>query len=151
MKTNYLFPAILIALMTTHTMANASTASLKEQREQVVHAYVNYLGKADYQNITKLFDASGTVMSTSRGSANAQEFFYAFLPNVESSATEFHQAFASTTDNNRLAARFHYNFKLTDGEVGSGEYVDEFIFANNSAKLSKVYMFENLKFIQEND
>jgi len=31
-------------------------------------------------------------------------------------------------------------------ETGDGEYVDEFVFANNSAKLLAVYMFENLKF-----
>ena len=34
--------------------------------------------------------------------------------------------------------------------MGDGEYVDEFIFENNSAKLISVYMFENLKFKSSN-
>lgn len=29
--------------------------------------------------------------------------------------------------------------------MGDGEYVDEFIFAPDSTKLTQVYMFENLK------
>ena len=50
------------------------------------------------------------------------------------------------TDQNRFAARFHFKFKLKDGEEGNGEYIDEFVFTEHSTKLSAVYMFENLKF-----
>ncbi len=125
---------------------NYSSSDLEAERDRVVHQYILDLGQADYQGISALFEEGGTVVSTSQGNVNAKDFFYSFLPNVESAITEFHQAFVNNVDNNRYAARFHFNFKLKDGETGDGEYVDEFIFVNNSAKLASVYMFENLKF-----
>ena len=127
-----------------------SSSDLNAQRDQVVRQYILDLERADYQGISALFGEGGTVISTSRGNVNAKDFFYAFLPNIESATTEFHQAFISNVDNNRYAARFHFSFKLKDGEMGDGEYVDEFIFGNNSAKLTSVYMFENLKFNVKN-
>jgi len=43
-------------------------------------------------------------------------------------------------------ARFFFSFDMKDGYKGHGEYVDEFVFVNNSSKLAAVYMFENLNF-----
>ena len=101
---------------------------------------------ADAEGISALFEEGGTVISTSRGNVNANDFFHGFLPEIESASTEFHQSFINNVDNNSYAARFHFKFKLKDGETGEGEYIDEFEFSNNSAKLISVYMFENLKF-----
>ena len=130
--------------------AYSSSDDLNSEREQVVRQYILDLQKADYRAISELFGQEGTVISTSRGNVKAKDFFYSFLPNIESATTELHQVFVNNVDNNRLAARFHFNFKLKDGEIGDGEYVDEFLFVNNSKKLSSVYMFENLKFNQKN-
>ncbi len=123
-----------------------SSSNLGVEREQIIHCYITDLEKADYQGISALFNKKGTVVSTTRGRINAKNFFYSFLPTVKSAVTEFHQAFISNKDPNRYAARFHFSFTLKDGEKGDGEYVDEFLFANNSKKLISVYMFENLKF-----
>ena len=122
---------------------------LREARHQVVAQYITNLKNADYKNMVQLFEKNGFVISTSRGKVNAKDFFYSFLPEVESATTETHQVFAEELDSNRLAARFHFTFKLKDGEKGEGEYVDEFIFTPNSSKLTAVYMFENLKFVNE--
>jgi hypothetical protein len=130
----------------TMVIAGSAYAGLNDAREQVVTQYLTDLAKADYVDIANLFEENGIVMSTSRGAVNAREFFYAFLPNVQSAATEQHQLFTGKTDTNRLAARFHLAYQLKDGEQGEGEYMDEFVFSANSAKLAAVYMFENIKF-----
>jgi hypothetical protein len=140
MKLNYSF--LLILAISTPAWAS----SLIEEREQVIHQYVTDLQQADYQNISNLFIDGGTVISTSKGPINAKDFFYGFLPEIESAQTELHQALISGTDYNRLAARFKFSFQLKNGETSTGEYVDEFLFANNSTKLVQVAMFENLKF-----
>lgn len=121
-------------------------SSLLELRKEVIMHYIDDLQQADYKNISALFEKNGTVVSTSRGKVNAKEFFYAFLPEIASATTELHQTFVSDVDQNRFGARFHFNFTLKDGEKGNGEYVDEFVFADNSSLLTAVYMFENLKF-----
>lgn len=135
--------SFLLIVMSNYAIA---ASDLNLERDQVVRQYILDLERADYQGISALFENGGTVVSTSRGNINAKDFFYSFLPNIESATTEFHQAFTSNVDNNRYAARFHFSFKLKDGETGDGEYVDEFIFGTNSAKLTSVYMFENLRF-----
>ena len=126
------------------------SSDLNVERDQVVRQYILDLERADYQAISALFEEGGTVVSTSKGNLNAKDFFYSFLPNIQSATTEFHQAFISNVDNNRYAARFHFSFKQKDSETDDGEYLDEFIFSNNSAKLTSVYMFENLKFNVKN-
>ncbi|MGL5742022.1 MAG: hypothetical protein ACRCXC_05475 [Legionella sp.] len=103
-----------------------SISSFKMAREETVKEYILDLPKEDYQGISELFEENGQVISTSKGKVNAKEFFYSFLPEIESANTEFHQFFINNTDTNRYAARFHFNFKLRDGEQGDGEYVDEF-------------------------
>lgn len=139
----FIFAASFITLITPHYVFAAPSCISKEE---VAKRYLLDLAKADYKDIVRLFDKNGFVISTSRGKVNAKEFFYAFLPNVESAKTELHQIFTSQSDANRITARFHLTYQLKDGEKGNGEYVDEFIFDANSHKLSAVYMFENLKF-----
>jgi len=154
---------ILLGLAASITLMNCASAAqanasiplkntsslLQDERMQVVKQYIIDLQKADYKDITRLFEKNGIVVSTSRGKVNAKDFFYAFLPNIQLASTQLNQTFMSDSDGNRMAARFHFIFKLKDGEEGSGEYVDEFVFSNNSSKLSSVYMFENLKFKNE--
>ncbi len=149
-KISYIY--LLIIALSNYAIAGQgySSSELNVEREQVIRQYITALERADYQGISALFGKEGTVVSTSRGSVNAKDFFYVFLPNIESATTEFHHAFISNVDNNRYAARFHFSFKLKDGETGDGEYIDEFLFSNNSTKLVSVYMFENLKFNVKN-
>lgn len=125
-------------------------SDLQANREHIMHQYILDLAKANSEDIISLFEENGTVISTSRGLMSAHDFFLAFLPSIASATTEVHQTFVNPTDTNRIAARFHFNFVLKDGETGDGEYVDEFVFAKNSSKLSQVAMFENLKFNPNN-
>ena len=149
-KISYLF-LLLIALGKYATAGeDYSSSNLNVERSQVVRQYIADLEKADYRGISELFNEEGTVVSTSRGNVDAKDFFYSFLPNIVSASTELHQTFISNSDNKRYAARFHFTFKLKDGEIGDGEYIDEFLFNNNSTKLVSVYMFENLKFNVKN-
>ena len=151
MKINLKKSIFLLAItIGNNVMAGSDPVNLNLQREQVISEYILDLGKAEPQGITALFVEDGTVISTSQGNVLAHDFFYSFLPNIEYANTEVHQTFLSKGDGNHYAARFHFDFKLKDGEVGDGEYVDEFIFENNSAKLISVYMFENLKFKSPN-
>lgn len=129
--------------------AQPTEIQLKEAREKIVKQYILDLQKADYKDITQLFEKNGMVISTSQGKVDAKEFFYSFLPSISSASTELHQYYVGETDQNRTTARFHFSFELKDGEKGEGEYMDEFIFSKNSTKLIAVYMFENLKMTNE--
>ena len=147
MKKSQLILALsaLFTLTTTYAVSHGVDA-LQDKREQVARRYIADLQAADYEDIASLFTKNGIVISTTRGEVNAKEFFYSFLPNIDSATTDLHQVFINTNDPGRFAARFHFTFKLKDGEQGNGEYVDEFVFADNSLQLKAVYMFENLKF-----
>jgi len=138
--------SVAILTLAQGVEATQSKDTLPFARESIVKRYLNNLQKADYQNMTQLFEKGGIVISTSRGKVDAKEFFYAFLPDLVSAHTELHHYFVSATDANRVAVRFHFSFKLKDGEVGQGEYIDEFVFSPHSDKLAAVYMFENIKF-----
>lgn len=137
-----------VGLMTSLTTvaSNNPAPTLNEARTEVVNRYVADLASANLQDIISLFDANGKVVSTSKGSMNAKEFFYAFLPEIKEAITVINQTFMGVTDTNRMAVRFHFTFKLKDGETGEGEYIDEFVFKNNSVQLSEVIMFENNKY-----
>ena len=145
MKIKFIISLLFVVAYSHSAMADQNS-NLEKDREQVISRYVLDLQKADYQDITSLFTKEGMVVSTSRGNINAKDFFYSFLPNITTATTELHQLFSSDQDNNVRAARFHFGFKLKDGEAGQGEYVDEFTFMDKSAMLVKVAMFENLKF-----
>lgn len=146
-KQKTLISLLLIALGNNGMAAQSMpSVDLSAAREQIIHQYINDLGAANDDDVSALFAQNGVVVSTSRGTVNAADFFHSFLPNIGSATTEFHQAFIGHVDPNRYAARFHFRFALKDGETGDGEYVDEFLFADNSSKLLSVYMFENLLF-----
>lgn len=137
-----------VGLMTSFTAvaSNIPSPTLNEARIEIVNRYVDDLASANINDIVSLFDANGKVVSTSKRSMNAKEFFYAFLPEIKEATTVINQTFLGVTDNNRLAVRFHFTFKLKDGETGEGEYIDEFVFKENSTQLSEVIMFENNKY-----
>ncbi|OGT45131.1 MAG: hypothetical protein A3E83_07590 [Gammaproteobacteria bacterium RIFCSPHIGHO2_12_FULL_41_20] len=139
---------LLVGLMTSLSAAAAinQVPNLNEARAEIVTRYITDLGSANTQDIISLFDKNGTVVSTSRGSMNAKEFFNAFLPEIVDAATVINQTFLGVTDADRMTARFHFSFKLKNGETGEGEYLDEFVFNNNSILLSEVIMFENTKY-----
>jgi|GEM_PF-3460750 len=141
-------PLVLLFLLTGQNAVASpiSNNELRAQREHIIHQYILDLGRADHKDITSLFAEGGTVVSTSRGKVNAEEFFASFLTEIETANTEFHQFYSGLEDPDRFAARFHFHFNLLDGEIGDGEYVDEFVFAEDSTKLTQVVMFENLKF-----
>ncbi len=145
-KSICIFLTLITSASTLMAAEGELHSTLQSQREQVVKRYIRDLQLADEHDISALFAKNGVVISTSRGKVDATDFFYSFLPSIESATTEFHQLFVNQVDSSRYAARFHFNFKLKDNEAGDGEYVDEFVFANGSAKLLAVYMFENLKF-----
>ncbi len=138
--------ATLILLSASYAQANSDNLSLKEKRQMVVASYVTYLARADFKGMQAIFTNEATVVSTSAGEKNALAFFSGFFPLIQQAHTELHQRFASLTDKNRYGARFHLDYQLLDGEAGAGEYVDEFVFYDNSDQLKAVYMFENLKF-----
>lgn len=148
-RSKIVFGIATFIIMTIGHAAPDNSNMLSAKRGKVIKQYVMDLQKADYKHIVQLFEKNGIVISTSRGKIDAKEFFYSFLPNIDSANTDLHQIFNNDMNTDRMAARFQFKFKLKDGEEGNGEYVDEFVFANHSIKLSGVYMFENLKFTND--
>ena len=140
--------ALAVTMLVTVGFAQTanSAESLTEKRQQVITNYINYLANADLEGMQTIFSANSTVVSTSAGEKNALAFFAGFFPLIDTAHTELHHRFISMTDANRYGGRFHLDYQLSDGDRGEGEYVDEFLFYDNSDKLKSVYMFENLKF-----
>lgn len=138
--------ASLVVLSIHYTQAHADNLPLGEKRQAVVAKYIDNLAKADLEGMQAIFSSEATIVSTSAGEKNALEFFAGFFPLINTAHTHLNQRFISVTDTNRYGARFHLDYQLHDGESGNGEYVDEFVFYDNSAQLKAVYMFENLKF-----
>ena len=116
---------------------------LERERKATCVRYLVDLQKADYKEIVELFDKNGYVISTSKGHMNAKDFFYSFLPNIRTAKTELHETFVGS---GKYAVRFSFDFEMKDGEKGHGEYIDEFIFVPDMAKIMSVSMFENLHF-----
>lgn len=116
--------------------------TLQTARQNTINTYVMNLQQADNKAMMELFEKNGYVISTSRGKVDAKEFFDGFLPEITSARTEIHQVF--TAGNDKMAARFHFTFKMKNGEAGDGEYVDEFTFMPGTDKLESAFMFENL-------
>lgn len=138
-----------LGLLSLYNVAGATTpplSDLDQVRMEVVREYIADLERADAERMSELFSEGAIAVSTSRGEVDAKSFFNAFLPMIETAETQVKQVFINPIDENRLAARFHLAYTLIDGEEGEGEYMDEFVFLENSSYLSRVYMFENLKF-----
>ena len=138
--------ATLVLLSVQYAHANTDNLSLDEKRQTTVANYINHLGNANLEGMQAIFGDDSIVVSTSAGEKNALTFFSGFFPLINKAHTELHQRFTSITDKNRIGARFHLDYQLHDGENGTGEFVDEFVFYDNSDQIKAVYMFENLKF-----
>ncbi len=135
---------VLFALLALSAQAQADT--LAQDRLAVISAYINDLQNADNKHIIGLFQKGAIVISTSRGSIDAKEFFDSFLPQLASAYTLTKQTFVTTISGDEYAARFYFSYQMKDGSSGKGEYIDEFNFTPGSSKLESVYMFENTKF-----
>lgn len=142
------FTGLLLSTILSSSFVYAGTneGTLIEERKAAVRQYIDFLGQGNADEMKKLFANNGIVVSTSRGKVNAAEFFDSFLPLIQVGNTQIHEQYFVDSGLKHYGARFHFDFVLTDGEQGGGEYVDEFVFAYGSAKLQAVYMFENLKF-----
>jgi hypothetical protein len=119
--------------------------SLEKDHLQAVQAYLKNLNDKDAKAIINLFESNGSVISTSKGKVKAAQFFNHFLPELSQSEVKIKQIYQSISDSNRMGAKFHFAYTMKNGERGEGEYMDDFLFRNNSDKLVQVEMFENLK------
>lgn len=147
-------PSVLISSLILMHCAPAATASsgsstLEAQRSHVIHQYLYDLENANLKDMISLFTKEGWVISTSKSKINAKDFFSDFLPSIKSAKTVFHQEMLSVDNTEHYAVRFHFEFKLKNGENRQGEYMDEFVFAQNSSRLNQVYLFENPHFPSE--
>ncbi|KTD51111.1 nuclear transport factor 2 family protein [Legionella quateirensis] len=143
---------LLITGVSYQSMAAIGTDDpfLLKSRQEVIKQYVDDLASGNAEEMKKLFEPDGIVVSTSRGTVKAEEFFDSFLPLINQANTQIHARYSVDSDLNRYGVRFHFDYVLHDGEQGGGEYVDEFVFLEGTSKLSAVYMFENLKFPEHN-
>lgn len=118
---------------------------ITNERIQIVQKYLQNLQDKNVQGMRQIFESNGTVISTSKGMVNADEFFNSFLPELTFSAVTVSQVYLSLNDKDHLGAKFHFSFKLKNGEQGGGDYVDDFTFTPESKKIKNVHMFENVK------
>ena len=118
--------------------------TLDEARIDTVKQYLSALQSANVSQMLGLFAPGGTVVSTSKGRVNVEDFFPNFFPEIQSASVQTGTIYKS--EDGKYSASFSFSWHLKEGESGGGHYVDEFFFVESSNKLQTVYMYENIKF-----
>jgi hypothetical protein len=134
---------VMMMLMASSVYAGRHDHQLDQKRKAVVHAYLDNLEHANPSGMDNLFVQDGQVVSTSQGHVNAHQFFFDFLPLIETAKVDVGDIYQSISQQGRYSAGFHFSWVLKDGGQGGGHFVDEFVFAKHTAKLKIVYMYEN--------
>lgn len=137
--------ALAMVLMTNSVYANGNDRQINQERKAVIHTYLGALRDANPAAMDSLFVPDGQVVSTSEGHVNAHQFFYDFLPLINTAKVDVSDLYHSISKPNRYSAGFHFSWTMKTGDQGGGHFVDEFVFAKHSAKLKIVYMYENSK------
>ncbi|MBA2653893.1 MAG: hypothetical protein H0U71_02360 [Gammaproteobacteria bacterium] len=123
------------------TQSNEKT--LKRERIETIREYLQSLSGVDSRKINLLFEANGTVISTSKGEIDEKSFFNGFLSDLTSASVKNTYIYQAINDENHYGGRFNFSWVEKNGTSSGGTYMDDFIFVNGSKKLEKVIMFEN--------
>ena len=120
----------------------------QKDRIQTIEQYLHDLRSHDANHIISLFTSDATVTSNSQD-YNAKRFFRGFLPLIKSASINdegiINGIFKSMDDANVYSANFSYSWEMVDGSHSGGYCTDTFVFKNDSAKLEKVVMCEDIK------
>jgi hypothetical protein len=132
-----------LVLLSFGNISYANKNLLEIERLHQIKAYLSDLQDHDADAISGLFVPGGTVLSTSRGSINAAQFFHSFLPTIKIATVSVQSIYKAVDKKNDYSASFSFHWILKDGTKDGAVYEDEFIFEKNSALFKQVIMYEN--------
>lgn len=122
---------------------------LAKERLVTVENYLDSLEHLDSRKINSLFSVQAEVFSTSKGKVKPGPFFSGFFSELKSAKVKTYCIYKGLHDNRRYSARFNFSWIEKSGNTESGEYMDDFVFEENSSKLVKLVMFENKKMYEK--
>ncbi|MDQ0574133.1 nuclear transport factor 2 family protein [Agromyces albus] len=95
----------------------------------VLHTYMEALGRSDYATIVGLFAPEGTVRSPFLGEMPAEPFFDRLGQASETNVITPIDVFLSEGDMRRAVAYFQYDWTVRDGSLITFKVMDLFSFA----------------------
>lgn len=102
----------------------------------VLTAYMEALGRSDYQTITGLFSPGGRVRSPFLGEMDAVAFFEELSGASESNVITPIDIFLSHSGADHAVAYFRYDWTVKDGTVITFHVMDHFTFEPGSGKVA---------------
>lgn len=108
--------------------------------KKIMNAYLEGLQNSNYEDIIKLFEKNGTVISPLYGENIASKFFRDMLKDTNKTDVTLLHLFDSESDN-ISACQFRANWTLKDGSKTQLNIVDIFEFSKNNKiqKLTLIY------------
>lgn len=144
----YLFAIVLSGLLLcTLSIAKAADISsdeLQQQRLQAVKQYIHYLGRGDYQSLSRLFTSHAVAVSAMGDTDSADHFYLQlFSKTISSPRSKLINIFDGQLKGNMMTAYYQFSWRNPQGTSTSAKFVDLFVFQANSTKIKTVYVFSN--------
>lgn len=115
------------------------------KKETVMKAYLNALGKGNYEDIIRLFSADAVVFSPLKGRVDAKKFYRNLLNDTAKSRL---RVLDTLTGKKFNAIHFNYTWTLKNGKKTSFDCVDIFSF-NKSNKIKKLVIIYDTHKVRE--
>ena len=116
---------------------------------EVLHTYMEALGRGDYATIVGLFAPDGTVQSPFLGEMLAEPFFDRLNQASESNVITPIDVFLSDGNTTRAVAYFRYDWTVRDGSVITFNVMDLFTFAPDSDRVTRLDLIYDTHPIRE--
>lgn len=116
---------------------------------EVLHTYMEALGRSDYATIAGLFAPDGTVQSPFLGEMLAEPFFDRLSRASELNVITPIDVFLSEGNTARAVAYFQYDWTVRDGSLITFEVMDLFTFAPDSDRVTRLDLIYDTHPIRE--
>ena len=116
---------------------------------EVLHIYMEALGRSDYATIAGLFAPDGTVRSPFLGEMLAEPFFDRLGQASESNFITPIDVFLSEGDTTRAVAYFQYDWTVRDGSLITFKVMDLFTFLPDSDRVTHLDLIYDTHPIRE--
>jgi hypothetical protein len=104
----------------------------------VLHAYMDALGRSDYATIKGLFSPDGRVISPFLGEMAAEPFFDRLAEASETNVITPIDIFLGESESPHAVAYFRYDWTVADGTVITFKVMDYFTFVPGSDRVSSL-------------
>lgn len=135
--------SLLFLFISTSCFCFPSQA-LKSQRLDIIEQYIYLLGKGDYKKIATLFTEHAIAISSSGAPDKVPHFYKTlFTKTISQPQANLIDRFSAESNENIMVGYFDFAWKNIEGKPVSARFLDLFVFAPNSTKIEKIYIFGN--------